>query len=234
MKGGEGIRHSHPIAPSHPVPEIPCADLCWAKGDPARRKVRPIDRSSSPFPMYRAAPMQSHSCTLTDASRTGYPHRDAAKSADLTPRNQARRPLSSSLADHPFLKYRGRISNPSRVAKSEGKIWRGACSPKNPVELQTRCRPLKGPGNGVKLPIFTSVKRVLPAPAKPLSSQHRHGLSGTPHGTSGTESRFNGNGPAGTLGTLRRYYRNGSICPTRADSPSRDISVHSLTLYPYI
>src|SRR3546814_4550343 len=34
-------------------------------------------------------------------------------------------------------------------------------------------------------------------------------ISGTPHGTSGTESRSNGNAPQGISGTQRRYYGNG-------------------------
>src|SRR3546814_7166012 len=55
----------------------------------------------------------------------------------------------------------------------------------------------------------------------------RHGISGTPHSTSGTESRSNGNAPQGISGTQRRYFGNGSLFPTRLESVSRAASAHS-------
>jgi len=59
-----------------------------------------------------------------------------------------------------------------------------------------------------------------------------HGPSGTRHGTSGTESRFIGNDAQGISGTAERYIRNALGGTTRADSPSRQRFVHSLTFYP--
>src|SRR3546814_9599573 len=51
---------------------------------------------------------------------------------------------------------------------------------------------------------------------------HRpHGISGTAHGTLGTESRSNGNTAQGISGTVRRYYGNALNSPTRDESMSR-------------
>ena len=60
-----------------------------------------------------------------------------------------------------------------------------------------------------------------------------HGISGTAHGTLGTESRSNGNTAQGISGTVGRYYGNALNSPTRDESMSRVRRIHSLTFYLY-
>ena len=45
---------------------------------------------------------------------------------------------------------------------------------------------------------------------------------------------INGNAPQGISGTAKRYNGNGAELPTRAESASRERSIHSLTFYPIL
>src|SRR3546814_18739678 len=83
-----------------------------------------------------------------------------------------------------------------------------------------------------EISLLRASKRVLPPIGGPARRSIRHGISGTPHGTSGTETRPNGHAPQGISGTQRRYYGNDSLFPTLLDSVSRAASAHRLTSYP--